>query len=485
MSTAGSGAPRRDRPRATRVNDIHSELNPTDVAEVVAVDSLDVIRQAVVRAGEANQPVAIAGGRHAMGGQQFRSGGVLLDTRPLDRVLELDTDRGVVEVEAGIQWPALLDALETMQRGAPRPWGIRQKQTGADRLSIGGAIAANVHGRGLTMRPFVDDVESFRLITADGDVIDCSRDENAELFRLVCGGYGLFGCVYSARLRLTARLVLERVVEVHMLDDLPALFAQRIADGYLYGDFQFATDPHSDDFLRRGVFSCYRPAPAGAVPPDGQRALSREDWTRLIALAHTDKARAFEIYAAHYLATSGQLYHSDSHQLADYEDGYHAKLDAALGATQRATEMISEVYVPRDAIAELMADAARDFREHQVDVVYGTIRLIERDDESFLAWATEPWVCVIFNLHTEHTPAGIAHSAEAFRRLFDLAIARGGSYYLTYHRWARPDQLLRCYPQLPDFLARKLHYDPFERFQSDWYRNCVEQLEGPAAPSRR
>lgn len=466
---------------STSVNDIHSELNATDVAEVVEVDSLEAIKSALSRARVLHQAVAIAGGRHAMGGQQFRSGGMLLDTRRLDRVLALDVQHGLVEVEAGIQWPALIAALETAQAGVRQPWGIAQKQTGADRLSIGGAIAANVHGRGLTMKPFVSDVESLTLVTAEGDLLVCGRDENEELFRLVCGGYGLLGCVYSARLRLVPRRVLERVVEVRLLDDLPELFESRIADGFLYGDFQFATDPAGDDFLRRGVFSCYRPAATDAAPAVGQRALSREDWTRLIALAHTDKTRAFEIYAEHYLATSGQLYHSDSHQLADYEDGYHAKLDAALGAGHRATEMISEVYVPRDRLADFMAGAARDFRAHDVDVVYGTIRLIERDDESFLAWATEPWVCVIFNLHTEHTPSGIAHSADAFRRLFDLAIERGGSYYLTYHRWARRDQVLRCYPQLPDFVARKRQYDPLERFQSDWYRYCVELVEPGAA----
>jgi hypothetical protein len=49
-------------------------------------------------------------------------------------------------------------------------------------------------------------------------------------------------------------------------------------------------------------------------------------------------------------------------------------------------------------------------------------------------------------------------------------IAHGGSYYLTYHRWARKDQVGRCYPQLREFLNAKLRYDPEERFQSEWYR---------------
>jgi FAD/FMN-containing dehydrogenase len=78
---------------------------------------------------------------------------------------------------------------------------------------------------------------------------------------------------------------------------------------------------------------------------------------------------------------------------------------------------------------------------------------------------------VIFNLHVEHAPASIAAAAAAFRALIDLGIAHGGSYYLTYHRWARKDQVERCYPQLPRVLALKRALDPGEIFQSTWYRH--------------
>ena len=138
-------------------------------------------------------------------------------------------------------------------------WGIAQKQTGADRLTIGGALAANVHGRGLKMKPFIADVESFVLVDARGDIRTCSRTENAELFRLAIGGYGLFGVISTVRLRLIPRQKIQRVVEVRMIDDLPKAFEQRIADGFMFGDFQFSVDEKSDDFLRKGVFSCYRP----------------------------------------------------------------------------------------------------------------------------------------------------------------------------------------------------------------------------------
>jgi FAD/FMN-containing dehydrogenase len=449
------------------VNDIHSRLNETEVARIVPVGSVHAIRNALASARAEALPVSVTGGQHAMGGQQFCSGGVLLDTNPLDRVLDFDREHGTIEVEAGIQWPALFRHLERS------PWAVAQKQTGADRFSIGGSVSANVHGRGLTMRPFVSDIESLVVVGAEGSVRRCSRTENADLFRLVVGGYGLFGVVYSVRLRLVPRQTLERVVELETVDRLAERFEERIADGFVYGDFQFGIDPASRDFLRRGVFSCYRPITDRPIPA-GQRVLSPDDWRNLMYLAHTDKSRAFDAYTKHYLATSGQLYLSDTHQLADYDDGYHEELDHRLGGRERATEMITEIYVPRERLDDFMAEAAADFRRHDVDLVYGTVRLIEPDEETFLSWARRPWACVIFNLHTVHTPDGIEHSATAFRRLIDMAIARGGSYYLTYHRWARRDQVEACYPQFAEFLRRKREHDPDGLFASDWYRHCCD-----------
>ena len=447
----------------TGVNDVHSRLNATDVAEVVPVASAEAISAALRRARAAGLPVAVAGGRHAMGGQQFCSGGIVLDTRPLDRVLALRPDRGTIEVEAGIQWPALARAL------AESPLTFAQKQTGANDLCLGGAISSNVHGRGLTRPPFVGEVESVTVVRADGELVRCSRSDHPDLFALVCGGYGLFGVVYSVELRLVPRRTLERVVELRSADELEHAFADRIAAGFLYGDFQFAVDHTSSDFLRQGVFSCYRPVEGREVPRE-QRVLSREDWRALLRLAHTDKTAAFEIYAAHYLATSGQLYASDRHQLAQYVDGYHAHIGPG-------SEMIAELYVPRGRLAEFLAAAARELRRLEADVVYGTVRLIERDDETVLAWAREPWACVVLNLHVDHDRRGIERAQTAFLRLNDLALACGGSFYLTYHRWATRAQLEAAYPRLHEFLAAKRAHDPEGLFQSNWYRWLCAAVE--------
>jgi len=458
-------------PSGVIVNDLHSQLNPTRVNRVVEPDSLDAARGAIAAAKRERRAVCIAGGRHAMGAQAFATDGVLVDIRKLNRVLAFDMERGLIEVESGMQWPKLLDELTSTQRGRAKQWGFAQKQTGADRLTMGGCLSANVHGRGLTLPPFVGDVESFKLLDARGELLNCSRAENPGLFRLAIGGYGLFGLIYSVTLRLVPRRKVERVVEVRDIEGLPAAFAGRIRDGFIYGDFQYSTDDKSDAFLRRGVFSCYKPVADSTPIPAAQKELAERDWTDLLYFAHADKAGAFERYAGYYLTTNGQVYWSDEHQMSIYPDHYHRELDRKLKTKTKATEAITEIYCERDALERFMADVGEDVRRNKAEIIYGTVRLIEEDKESFLAWAKKPYACVIFNLHVVHTPEGIRRAANAFRHLIDIGIKHGGSYFPTYHKYATRRQVETCYPQFAEFLKLKRKHDPTEVFQSDWYRH--------------
>ena len=217
------------------------------------------------------------------------------------------------------------------------------------------------------------------------------------------------------------------------------------------------------------MFSCYQPVPYTTPLTVNPTRFNPEDWARLTFYAHKYKGRAFDVYSDRYLETSGQIYWGDSQLSSAYVDNYHKDVDIALRAPVPATEMITEIYVKRPALMAFMRDARVLLREHRADVVYGTVRLIEKDDESFLPWAKERYACVIFNLHVEHLPSSIEDAADTFRELIDLGIAHGGSYYLTYHRWARKDQVERCYPQMREFLALKRKHDPEELFQSSWY----------------
>jgi len=456
------------------VNDTHSALNHTEIGRVAEPQWVGDVADIVERARRQGEPLAISGARHAMGGQQFLTGGTLLDMRRLNHVRWFDRGEALMDVEAGITWPDVIRGYLALQRGPGPTFGIRQKQTGADRLTLGGAVSANIHGRGLRSQPFVADVECLEVVTATGEVVRCSRTQHAELFRHVVGGYGLFGVVTAVTLRLVPRVKVQRCVARLEIDSLIEAFDERIAAGHLYGDFQFATAPDSPEFLRTGVLSSYRQVPDDCDIPKDQLRLSQSDWNQLLTLAHNNKRAAFEKFSDFYLATHGQCYWSDTHQLNLYLEDYHGALDHRLGSAVRGSEMITELYVPRSALLSFMNDVRHDFRLNGVDFIYGTIRLIEAENETALPWARENYACVIFNLHIDHRREEVARAADHFRRLIDLSLLHGGSYFLTYHRFAAAAQVEAAHPAIRQFLAAKRRFDPEGIFQSDWYRHLSD-----------
>lgn len=97
-------------------------------------------RDAVIEARVTGLKISVAGGRHAMGGQQFARDSLHLDMTALDAVLGDDPDQGLLHIEAGAIWPAIIAVSHRMDTGSGARWGIRQKQTGADDVSLGGSI---------------------------------------------------------------------------------------------------------------------------------------------------------------------------------------------------------------------------------------------------------------------------------------------------------------------------------------------------------
>lgn len=463
---------------ALELNDVHSRLNPTTVGEVLQPKSTEEVIAAVKRAKAEGKSISISGARHSMGGQQFGSGTLHLDMRSMNRFLSLDREKKLARAEAGIMWPALVAALEEEQKSSASGeiLTITQKQTGADHLTLGGAASTNIHGRGLNWQPFVQDIESLKLVDAEGEIREVSRRENADLFRLVVGGYGLFGVITEVELRLTPRQRVERVVEITTIDGISTRIEQRKKDGFLLGDFQFCPDETSPGLLKEGVFSCYRPVEVEADLLAKPVTLQPEAWRKLIADAHVDKARAWKAYTTHYERTNGQRYWHDRAQFNHYDTDYEERLEAALPSLAKGSLMISELYVPREQLESFMAACAQDFRTHGTNVIYGTVRFIQRDEETFLPWASQDFACIVMNLRVTHTPEGTQKAQEEFRRLIDRALERDGSFFLTYHRWAKKEQMLKAYPQFMEFLALKKQYDPEERFQSEWYRHWKQMM---------
>ena len=285
----------------TLVNDIHSQLNPTRVARVVPIDSVEALQAAVRRAAADRAGICIAGGRHAMGGQQFAAGATLLDMRPLIARAPLDAaTRDRRGRSRASMWPALIDELVRRQRGATRQWGIAQKQTGADRLTL--------RRRARRQRPRTraeDEADHRRRGVVRPDRRGrASRARAAARRTRTCSRWRSAATACSAS--IATRQAAPDAAAARSsawsrsghVDDLPAAFEQRIADGFLFGDFQFAIDDASDDFLRRGVFSCYRPVdPATPMPEAQKRARRRRLAAAALAGARRTRREAFRQYS--------------------------------------------------------------------------------------------------------------------------------------------------------------------------------------------
>ncbi len=451
------------------VNDVQTGLNPTWVASISRPTSVGEIQNLVKDCAKHSRVLAISGSRHAAGGQQFATDSILLDMRAMNRVIGLDEKAGVLHVEAGIEWPELIQGYISLQKENVR-WGIRQKQGGADRLSLGGALSANAHGHSLGAPPIIGDVEWLEIVTSDGSLKKCSRKENAELFSLAVGGYGLFGIITRVGLRLVPRGKVRRHVEARTTAELIALIEGRTAAGAPYGYFQYSIDETSPDFLRTGILTTYENVPPETALGTESADIDPKLLTALLEIAHRDRGSAYRRYAKLELAKDGNVEWSDLHQLSSFPAGYHQGIEKRLGADYAGADLILEVYVPRNQLISLLEEARRILLTAGTPLIYGTVRFTEQDKDSFLAWAKKRYACIIFSPHTSGETQALKKTGEVCRQIIRAANKRGGSFYLTYNRFATRDELASAYPQFPDFLNLKKQHDPREIFQSDWYK---------------
>src|SRR5258708_19045210 len=117
------------KPEGVLVNDVHAQLNSTRVFRIVEPTSIDAVRGAMKLARTEKRALCIAGGRHAMGTQQFATDGVLLDIRKLAKGLRFDTERGLIAMESGMRRPQRLQHLAAERFAGAAPWAFNPKPT--------------------------------------------------------------------------------------------------------------------------------------------------------------------------------------------------------------------------------------------------------------------------------------------------------------------------------------------------------------------
>lgn len=467
--------------RGGTVNDA-SCLSRTAVAGVVQVRSEADVATAIAHARANGLPVSAAGVKHSMGGQAFRAGGVVLDMRGL-KAIRLDEAAGTVTVGAGATWHAIQQAIH------PR-FAVKAMQS-TDIFSVGGSISVNAHGMDHQAGAIMGSLRSVRLMLADGRIVTASRDENADLFRHVVGGYGLFGIILSATLEVVPNAIYRSERALIDYRDFPATFARIAADpsvGLSY--VHLSTAPGS--LLEEALVYQYRQfpedqalarAPLGEVPSTKLRRLT-------VNLAkRTDAFKSVKWWSEKHLehrleactVTRAQAQGSGEACLVARNDPMHDSVAYLFNDLPGETDILHEYFVPRDRIAPFIDGMRRLFRARKANLVNASIRAVGRED-NVLSYAPAPAFSVVLYLNQATDSAGTARMRRLTSDLIDLTLAEGGRFFLPYQLHYSPEQLARSYPEIGAFFAAKRTWDPAGLFSNTWYaRYAPAFAKQPAA----
>ncbi len=448
-------------PVPTGYVDDASRLNQTRVKEVwdIPTDPVTAERQlaALLRRAKAEKlPVSIAGARHSMGGHTVAPDGIVINMLPF-KAAKLDPETNILHVQAGARWVDIIPYLDRHGRSV----AVMQSN---NTFSVGGSISVNAHGWQHNTPPIASTVEAFRLLRDDGSIIRCSRTENAELFSLVLGGYGLFGVILDVDLRVVpdVRYRLGHfVIPSERYVDLYEWEVNRRSDvGMVFGRL----DVTPDNFLREATLNVFYHDPGGEIPPLTPAQFEKIRRTVFRGTVGSDYGKELRWDLEKRLASAIEGRAFSRNQLSN--EG----IEAFENRTAKSTDILHEYFVPPSRLAAFLERLRVIIPEHQGDLLNVTIRNVHTDTDSFLRYADQEVFGLVMLFNQERTPQGEKAMKAMTQALIDAALEEGGTYYLPYRLHASPEQFARAYPQGREFFERKRAYDPDELFQNEFYR---------------
>lgn len=141
-------------------------------------------------------PVTVRGGGLTTEGESVAFGGVLLDMTGMSDVLQIDAENLTVRTQAGIFWHSLAEELRRHDLDyLSAPLNLTSSVGGT--LGVGG-IDVNSPRLGCS----ADQAVSLQVVTPTGEIVECSDGANSALFQRVILGYGQFGVITEATLRI-------------------------------------------------------------------------------------------------------------------------------------------------------------------------------------------------------------------------------------------------------------------------------------------
>jgi FAD/FMN-containing dehydrogenase len=443
---------------AGKVDDA-SRMNESAVAEVVAPEGdedaiVATLRAALARAKERGLPVCVAGARHTMGGHTIASGGVTIDTSRMNAI-RVDRASRTATVGAGARWHDLIGALDPLGLAV----SVMQSNDG---FSVGGSMGANCHGWQPNRPPLASTVESFRLMLADGTVRECSRERDAELFSLVQGGYGLFGVVLSARVRVVENRMLVAERYKVPLDRWVETFDAR-AEG---AELAFGRlCPAPSRLFEEALLTVYRadPSASGALPPVGTHPRSALARALFRGEVESDYGKELRWSVESTVGSEARARATRNQVMREPVALFQNRIAAY-------TDVLHEYFVPRASFVAFVERAREALRAHPAcDLLNVTVRDVREDRDAFLRYARGDVLALVMLFCMRRTEEADAALGALARELVDVAVELGGSYYLPYRLHASPEQLRRAYRNADAFFARKRAWDPELRFRNRFW----------------
>lgn len=451
------------------INDA-SCLDSTPVYGIVEVRSEQNIREALRVAQEQRMSISIAGVTHSMGGQAFAPGAIVLNMLKFNHTM-LDTAQKTITVQSGATWHDIQNRLHPA-------FAVKAMQS-TDIFTVGGSISVNAHGMDHHAGSVADTIRSMRVMLPDGSIQTVSRTQNAGLFELIVGGYGLFGVILDVQLEITDNAVYERERMIINYKEFPAVFTTRILPddtlGLFYG--HLSTSPGS--FLKEMMLYTYRTtdAPHSDIPPlDEVENVA----LRRLVLNFSKKssfAKRAKWFAEKYIeprlencsVSRTQAMKEGEDCLVSRNEPMHDSVHYLQNNLKEETDILQEYFVPRDQFIPYIDDMREILERNHANVLNVSVRVVQRE-EIFLNYAPQDMFAIVLYLNQTVDAKGNEHMGIVTRELIDLTASRGGKFFLPYQLHYTPAQLQQSYPEIVGFFALKQMYDPQSLLTNTFYQ---------------
>lgn len=445
-----------------------SELTPTRVAVHLTVREapeeavIGQLRTALAEAVKSNRPFVASAARHSMGGQSLAENGTAL-TLAQDW-LEPDSAARTYRVAGGTRWSTVISRLDAIG------FSPAVMQSNND-FGVASTFSVNAHGWPVPFSACGSTVRSIRLMMADGSLLTCSRSENAELFNHAMGGYGLFGIITELELDMVPNVLLQPTFEHLTGEDLGRRFAEVLASDSAINMAYGRMDVSLDRFFEDALLITYRAAPdqTNIPPASGSGVISHVSREIFRAQLGSDRAKHFRWWNESVVnpsiigqATRNSLMNEPVITLDD--------------RNPLRTDILHEYFVSPSRFADFVV-ACRDVIPASYQQLLNiTLRYVDTDRDSVLAYATEPRIAAVMLFSQEKTVRAETDMRRMTEALIERVLAIGGSYYLPYRPHARQDQFTRAYPKAGEFAATKRRLDPGLTFRNHFWDRYLASL---------